>query len=84
MASRPTMRQSTRRLKPNEAVATSFVLAENTRSVPTAIAGDCPKTSINRGVINDPPPDAGQADESADDEAARAIEEGIRHVGPCY
>jgi hypothetical protein len=50
------MRQSTRRLKPNEAVATSFVLAENIRSVPTATAGDCPNTSINIGVIKDPPP----------------------------
>src|ERR1700753_4306878 len=54
--SRPTMRQSTRRLKPNEAVATSFVLAENIRSVPTATAGGCPNRSTKMGVIKDPPP----------------------------
>jgi hypothetical protein len=56
MTSRPTTRQSTRRLNPNEAVATSFVLAENMRSVPTATAGGCPKINTNMGVIKDPPP----------------------------
>src|SRR5580658_602513 len=55
-ASCATMRQSTRRLKPKEAVATSFVLAENKRSVPTATAGGSPKTSTSKGVIKDPPP----------------------------
>ena len=55
-ASRPTIRQSTRRLKPDEAVAASFVVAENTRSVPTATAGDWPKQSTSSGVINEPPP----------------------------
>ena len=50
------MRQSTRLLKPNEAVATNLVLAENNKSVPTATAGGCPKTSTNRGVIKEPPP----------------------------
>src|ERR1700733_1178811 len=54
--SRPTIAQSTRRLKPKEAVATSFVVAENRRSVPTATEGDCPNASINIGVIIDPPP----------------------------
>ncbi len=49
MASRPTIRQSTFRLKPKEAVATSFVLAENSRSVPTAMAGGCPKPSTSMG-----------------------------------
>ncbi len=56
MTSRPTMRQSTRRLKPNEAVATSLVLAENNKSVPTATAGGWPKTSTKMGVIKEPPP----------------------------
>ena len=80
MTSRPTMRQSTRRLKPNEAVATSFVLAENSRSVPTATAGGCPKTSTSMGVIKRSAADAGEADESADDQAAEGVEQGIRHV----
>src|SRR5271168_500406 len=54
--SRPTIGQSTRRLNPKEAVATSFVVAENRRSVPTATDGDWPNRSINIGVIIDPPP----------------------------
>jgi len=55
-ASRPTMRQSTRRLKPDAAVAASFVVAENTRSVPTATEGGWPKPSTSSGVIKEPPP----------------------------
>src|ERR1700722_4246826 len=51
-----TMRQSTRRLKPKEAVATSLVVAKNNKSVPTATAGGKPKTSTSVGVISDPPP----------------------------
>jgi hypothetical protein len=50
------MRQSTRLLNPKEAVATSFVLAENNKSVPTATEGGCPNTSTSMGVIKDPPP----------------------------
>ena len=56
VTSRPTMRQSTLLLNPNEAVATSLVPAENIKSVPTAMAGDWPKTSTRIGVINEPPP----------------------------
>ena len=72
-ASRPTMRQSTRRLKPKEAVATSFVLAENMRSVPTATAGDCPKTEHQDGRHQRAAAHAGEAHECADDQAAEGI-----------
>jgi hypothetical protein len=55
-SSRPTIGQSTRRLKPNEAVAAIFVAAANKRSVPTATDGDWPNSKTSMGVIIEPPP----------------------------
>src|SRR6185437_5272588 len=35
---------------------TDFVIAENQRSVPTAVAGAVPNSSTRTGVISEPPP----------------------------
>ena len=52
----PATRQSTLPLLEWMAVPAVFVVAANSRSVPTAVSGWTPKSSISNGVIREPPP----------------------------
>ena len=69
----PATRQSTLPFLEWMAVPAVFVVAAKSRSVPTAVSGWTPKSSISNGVIREPPPHPGQTDESADNKTGEWI-----------
>src|SRR5262249_37158947 len=56
VASSPIMRHSIVWLKPWTILPTVLVAAAKRRSVPTAVAGETPNSTIRTGVNSDPPP----------------------------